>query len=83
MTDARGLTCQELVELVTEYLEVTLPAGDRERLEVHLSVCAGCTEYVEQMRQTVAATGHLHEEALDPRMRDQLMELFRNWTRSR
>ena len=65
------------------YLDVTLPMGDRERFEVHLSVCAGCTEYMKQMRQTVAATGHLNEEALEPRMRDQLMELFRDWTRSR
>jgi anti-sigma factor RsiW len=83
MTDPRGLTCQELVELVTEYLEATLPASDREHVENHLSLCRGCADYLEQMRQTIAAAGRLREEELDPKMRDQLMDLFREWARSR
>jgi anti-sigma factor RsiW len=83
MTEARGITCQELVELVTEYLEGTLPASDRKRFEDHLPLCRGCSEYLEQMRETIRAAGHLHEEELDPNTRDQLMDLFRDWKRSR
>jgi anti-sigma factor RsiW len=74
-----GLTCQELVELVTEYLENSLEADARARFELHLGVCPGCVDYLDQMRQTIRATGRLHEETLDPGIRDTLLEAFRWW----
>jgi anti-sigma factor RsiW len=52
----RDLTCRELVELVTEYLEDALPAAERARFEAHLAACEGCEAYVEQMRSTIAIT---------------------------
>ena len=45
----RDLTCIELVELVTEYLEGGLGAGERERFEEHLGSCEGCATYLDQM----------------------------------
>jgi anti-sigma factor RsiW len=75
------MTCQELVELVTDYLENALPDDERERFELHLSVCPGCIEYVDQMRVTIRAVGHLSEEAIEPPVRDQLLDVFRDWRR--
>jgi anti-sigma factor RsiW len=77
------LTCHELVELVTDYLEGALDHVERARLEAHLDVCPGCREYLEQMRQTIGATGHLPADLLDPRMQDRLLHVFREWRRSR
>src|SRR4051812_45684181 len=56
-----GLTCRELVELVTDYLEDALGAGDRARFEAHLRACEGCSAYLGQMRSTIWATRHLCE----------------------
>ncbi len=76
------MPCQELVELVTEYLEGTLPADVRVQMERHLSGCDGCTHYLEQMRQTIGLTGQLREESLTPHQRDDLLRLFRDWKKS-
>jgi anti-sigma factor RsiW len=74
-----GMTCKELVELVTDYLEGTLPADVRARMEQHLSRCDGCTHYLEQMRQTIRPTGQIREESLTLAQRDDLLRLFRDW----
>ena len=78
---ADELTCQELVEIVTEYLEGTMSTGDRLRFEEHLVVCPGCSAYLEQMRETVRLSGALREEDVDPLVLDQLLESFRHWKR--
>jgi anti-sigma factor RsiW len=78
---ALTITCQELVELVTEYLEGTLPAATREAFEAHLDVCPGCVTYVEQIRETVRLTGTLSEDQLDPATRDGLLAAFRDFRR--
>ena len=79
MTHSNDLSCKELVELVTEYLEDSLPLGEKAQFEAHLAVCPACRTYLEQMRQTVHTVGHLTEESLDPTPRDKLLALFRNW----
>ena len=76
------MTCKELVELVTDYLEGTLPEDIRMQLENHLSACDGCTNYLEQMRQTIRLTGKVHEENLTPDQRDDLLRLFRDWKKN-
>ncbi len=76
-----GLTCQELVELVTDYLEGTLPAADRARFEQHLALCLNCPTYLAQMRQTIRALGMLPEESIAPEARQELLEAFRTWKR--
>jgi anti-sigma factor RsiW len=73
------MPCQELVEVITDYLEGTLPEPDRTRFEEHLAVCRGCRTYLAQMRQTIAATGSLSEDTLTPAERKRLRALFRGW----
>ena len=76
---SRDLSCAEVVELVTEYLEGGLSALERERFEEHLGVCDWCATYLEQMRQTIGSTGQLREEGLDPKLQDALINAFRGW----
>ena len=73
------MTCHELVELVTEYLEDAMAASDRQRLEKHLATCRPCRRYLDQMRRTIRTVGQLHEEAIAPAARDDLLKVFRAW----
>jgi anti-sigma factor RsiW len=75
----RELTCAQLVELVTDYLEGRLTVPDTERFEEHISFCDGCSTYFEQMRATIAATGHLHGDDLPAELHERLVEAFRGW----
>jgi len=78
-----ALSCQELVELVTEYLDGTLSRRDRRRFESHIAGCGNCTRYLEQFRRTIAAMGTLRESDVDADMRDELLTQFANWKRER
>jgi anti-sigma factor RsiW len=71
--------CQEMVELVTDYLDGALTRAQRKRFEAHLAGCPNCTEYLEQMRATIRLTGGLSSEDLTPAMREELTELFHRW----
>jgi anti-sigma factor RsiW len=73
------LTCKELVEIVTDYLEGALTPEDRARFEAHLAACQGCTAHFAQMRQTIALVGHLSEENIPEESKAELLELFRDW----
>ena len=73
------LSCQELVELVTDYLEGALSEEERLRFEDHIGRCQGCKVYLEQMRQTVLLLGHLPEAALSPQAEAELLVAFRGW----
>ncbi len=79
MPDLGGLSCKEMVELVTDYLEDALPADMRSRFDRHLRACHPCVVYVEQMRQTIAALGALPEESIPSSALDTLREHFRRW----
>jgi len=76
------LTCQELVELVTEYLEGTLPPAERAHFEEHLAVCPGCQIYLDQMRQTIRTVGKLTEESISSEVKQDLLQLFRDWKKA-
>jgi predicted anti-sigma-YlaC factor YlaD len=78
----RELTCAEIVELVTDYLERRLPLRDTERFEEHLAFCDGCSTYFEQMRATISATGRLAEGDLPPELGERLLDAFRGWRRT-
>jgi anti-sigma factor RsiW len=82
MNDNADLNCQELVELVTDYLEGSLSAQERARFDAHLAKCTGCRNYLAQMRQTIKLTGKLSEESLTPQARDDLLGVFRNWKKA-
>jgi predicted anti-sigma-YlaC factor YlaD len=75
------LTCKELVEVVTDYLEGSMPAERRLLFEEHLAFCDWCQSYLEQMRATIRLTGTLGEEDLTPEARDGLLGVFRDWRR--
>jgi predicted anti-sigma-YlaC factor YlaD len=82
MTNDTDLTCQELVELVTDYLEGSLSAQARVRFEEHLAKCTGCHNYLAQMRRTIGVLGQLSEESIPPQARDDLLGVFRNWKKA-
>ena len=75
----RAIVCRQAVELVTAYLEDALSARDRARFEAHLEGCPHCTEYLDQMRRTLAAMGRIEPDALDPETRTELVALYRRW----
>lgn len=76
------LTCRELVEIVTEYLEGALSPEEYARFERHLALCEGCSIYVDQMRETVRLTGMLREEEIPEEARETLLDAFRGWKSS-
>lgn len=76
----RGLTCHEVIDLLTDYLEDALPAKERRRVEEHLAICDGCTAYLETLRETIRLTGMLTEEGIPSEQQLQLLEAFRDWT---
>ena len=75
----RTIACRQAVELVTAYLEDALSARDRARFETHLVGCPHCTEYLDQMRRTLAVMGRIEPDALDPETRTELVALYRRW----
>jgi hypothetical protein len=79
---ADHITCQEVVELVTDYLETAMPADEAEVFEQHLNFCDGCVWYVDQMRTTVATARRIDEEDVPPETRERLLTAFRDWKRS-
>jgi anti-sigma factor RsiW len=74
-----AMDCNELVELVTAYLDESLDLETRSRFDKHLLECEGCDNYLQQFRATISTLGHVPEE-LDPAFRDKLLAAFRNWT---
>ena len=73
------MDCNELVELVTDYLEGKLPQAERVRLEGHLDECGYCVEYIAQMRATLAALGSIPPETISHTVRVRLSETFQKW----
>ena len=76
------LSCRDVVELVTAYLEDVLDAEARHRFEAHLMSCDGCAGYLAQMRQTLQVLGHLREDEIVPDAMEALREAFREWHKS-
>ena len=77
------MSCQSLVELVTDYLEGALPRSDRKRFEKHIAGCDACSAYIEQIRLTITATRKLTEEDIQPEAREALLVAFRYWHATR
>ena len=74
------LTCHEVVELVSDYLEGALAPDVEERVAAHLALCDGCTRYLDQMRETIRLTGMLTEEQIPEDQKRDLLVAFRSWT---
>jgi anti-sigma factor RsiW len=73
------VSCQELVELVTAYLEGSLPEDDVRAFDEHLALCPGCERYLEQVRSTIEVLGELPQESLSGSAREQLLGAFAAW----
>ena len=82
MIDTESLSCQELVELVTDYLEGALDERDLRAFDAHLAACDGCTAYLEQMRTTIRLVGTLTTKDLSKDAETVLLEAFRGWKRT-
>jgi anti-sigma factor RsiW len=72
------LVCRDFVELVTDYLEGTLPEEDRARMEAHLAECDGCSGYLEDMRRLVGSLNETPEPPPDPQTREALLRALRD-----
>jgi predicted anti-sigma-YlaC factor YlaD len=79
----RDMSCNELVELVTEYLEGEMSPADRSRFEQHLNKCDGCRNYLDQMQETISALGRIPPESLTPEAEHRLLKAFRDWRYAR
>jgi anti-sigma factor RsiW len=73
------LVCRDAVELVSDYLDGTLPRRQRRRLEKHLEACDACSAYLEQMRATIAASGTVGPDDLPGDVVEGLVNLFRQF----
>jgi anti-sigma factor RsiW len=78
MADATAISCQEVVEVVTDYLEGKLAPEDVAIFEAHLVLCDGCQWYLDQMRITIAAVGRIEDEEVPAELRDTVLAAFRN-----
>jgi anti-sigma factor RsiW len=78
-THPQALSCHELVELVTAYLDGALPPRDRARFETHIAGCENCTAYLQQMRASIRLTGTLREESIPAEAKWHLLDTFRAW----
>ena len=76
---SRPLDCNELVELVTAYLDESLDPETRARFDLHLLECDGCENYLQQFRVTIKTLGRIRYDQVDPQFRDKLLAAFRDW----
>ena len=77
------LSCREITELVTEYVEGALSLSDRLRFQLHIGMCRHCRAYLRQMKLTAKALGHLPEPGLPPELESELLRRFEGWKASR
>jgi anti-sigma factor RsiW len=73
------LKCQQVVELVNEYLGHALTAEDRIAFEKHLYTCPPCTTYLTQMKTAIQVAGSLGDATVPESVEQELMSLFRRW----
>ena len=78
MADGTAISCQEVVEVITDYLEGKLPAEDVAIFEAHLALCDGCQWYVDQMRITIATVGRIEDEEVPAELRKTVLDAFRD-----
>ena len=78
---AEHLSCQDVVEVATDYLERALPPDDATLFEQHISLCDGCKWYLDQMRITLATIGRVEREDVPDETREKLLKAFRDWSK--
>jgi anti-sigma factor RsiW len=78
MADGTAISCQEVVEVITDYLEGKLSPEDVAIFEAHLAICDGCQWYLDQMRITIAAVGRIEDDEVPAELRDPVLAAFRS-----
>jgi len=73
------MTCQDLVQLVTDYLEATLSDADRARFEEHIELCPMCQAHLGRLRALIRELGELRERDIDPGVLVEMQTRFRHW----
>jgi anti-sigma factor RsiW len=81
--DVEHVTCRELVEVLTDYLDGALEPAERADIERHIVFCRGCADYVEQMHTTIGLLGLLDRDDPGPGPDERLLETFRSWRSQR
>ena len=81
MDGPADIRCHQIVELVTDYIEGGLDEQDRTRFEMHILVCRGCENYLDQMRRAAEVTGEVPDEEPEPEQMEELLDAFRSWHR--
>ena len=75
----RALTCHEVIDLLSNYIEDALSSNERRRVDEHLALCDGCATYLEQIRETIRMTGRVTEEQVPEDEKTALLAAFRDW----
>ncbi|MEO8288408.1 MAG: zf-HC2 domain-containing protein [Chloroflexota bacterium] len=83
MSPHTHITCQELVELITEYFDGAMPSDERALFDRHMHACGACRTYVDQMRTTIELMGNLTTDTIPPQAEKELLNIFRHWKRTR
>ncbi len=81
--NSRLLVCTEMLRLFSDYLEDAMPVAERLRFEEHLSLCDGCTGFLDNMRDVKAVAGSIEDEALPEDVKANFMSTFELWKRGR
>ena len=76
-------TCQQIVEAVTSYSEGALAPEERDRFELHLTSCAACVTYYDQMVATRNMARAVRDEPVQDEAREALVAAFRAWKEGR
>lgn len=77
------LSCKEITELVTDYVEGRMSLADRIRFQMHVGMCKHCRAYLRQMKVTVETLGHLPDEPMPEDVRDEMRKRFADWHAAR
>ena len=75
------ISCREIVQIVNDYVEGVLPVDEREAVELHLNLCDGCTDYLQQLRLSIALTGEVPADAMPSELEEELCLAFRSFQR--
>lgn len=76
---AGNFSCQEVANLMTEYLDGALSLRERIRFHMHLGLCFACRNFLKQMKYTVATLQQLPPEPVPPQVKAELLRRFQHW----
>jgi len=77
------LSCQQITEIITDYLEGRMSFADRIRFQMHVGMCKHCRAYLRQMKATIGSLGQLPDEPIPADVRDEMRKRFAAWNDAR